>query len=45
MKRPLIHENKFDLTQKINENYKELIKHCETIQELDSLATPMPSQY
>ena len=36
--------NRFDLTQKLNDNFKELIAHCETIQELESLATPLPSQ-
>lgn len=37
------HHTNFDLTQKLNDHFQELVSHCETIHELDSLATPMPS--
>eukprot|EP00347_Sterkiella_histriomuscorum_P016442 403353157 len=37
-------QNNFDLTQKLQENFNHLLSKCETIEELDSLATPLPSQ-
>ncbi|CDW88956.1 UNKNOWN [Stylonychia lemnae] len=43
LKQPTYCNNNFDLTQKLQDNFHELISHCETIQELESLATPLPS--
>lgn len=38
MKKPLVHENKFDLTQKINENFKDILQSINTQMQVESQA-------
>ena len=36
LNRPLVHENKFDLTQKINDNFKDILGECESRKNMQS---------